>query len=60
MGIVHRDLKPSNMVVEGKDSIDRICLIDFGLSCNVVEARASGDREKKFIIGSAGYIAPEI
>jgi len=32
MGVCHRDLKPENFIVESKDSMSDLKVIDFGLS----------------------------
>ena len=31
-GIVHRDIKPENILLENEDSLEKIKIIDFGIS----------------------------
>lgn len=30
--IIHRDLKPENLLIQNKDSLDSVKIIDFGLA----------------------------
>lgn len=32
MGVIHRDLKPENLVVDSRDDLSSVKLIDFGLA----------------------------
>lgn len=52
-GVVHRDLKPGNvMLVEGEP-----VLIDFGIA---YAAASSQVTDSGIVIGTAGYVAPEV
>ena len=56
--IVHRDLKPDNILLKYKDmSIEQneIKIIDFGLAVDI-----NREREDKRIMGTIGYMAPEL
>lgn len=55
-GIIHRDLKPENFVFASPEENAQIKVTDFGL------AKISGreDIHKNSIVGSPGYIAPEV
>lgn len=52
-GVVHRDLKPSNVLLAG----DGPRVIDFGIARLVNESTLTAT---KGIVGSAGYLAPEL
>jgi hypothetical protein len=55
-GILHRDLKPSNVLV-GRDQRPRVT--DFGLAHLNATLDGAGS-PSDFIVGSPGYIAPEL
>jgi len=55
-GIIHRDLKPENLVFETQYDDSRVKITDFGLA--TVMGRP--DIFRKIVVGSPGYIAPEI
>ncbi|EAN34221.1 Protein kinase domain protein [Theileria parva strain Muguga] len=52
--IVHRDLKPENLLLEKPGSLDRIKIVDFGLSAHF------GNHVLKERLGTVYYIAPEV
>eukprot|EP00924_Labyrinthula_sp_SR-Ha-C_P014166 snap_masked-scaffold_72-processed-gene-0.21-mRNA-1 protein AED:0.36 eAED:0.36 QI:0/-1/0/1/-1/1/1/0/819 len=56
-GIVHRDLKPENLVFETEEEDSRIKITDYGLAFHYYN---DNDLFRKSIVGSPGYIAPEI
>lgn len=53
--IVHKDMKPENILLENKNDIESIKLIDFGTAQRF-------DRKKKMttVIGTPYYVAPEV
>ncbi len=53
-GKIHRDLKPSNVMVRHDG---RVIVLDFGVTCDVDQTRASIDRGG--IAGTPAYMAPE-
>jgi len=53
-GIIHRDLKPANVLVESGE----VKILDFGLSG--VVARNSKNVQQNVLIGTLGYVAPEL
>ena len=55
MNIVHRDLKPQNILI-GKNFTIKVA--DFGLSKTLNENKKS--KNKKYIVGTPGYMAPEL
>jgi serine/threonine-protein kinase len=56
LGVVHHDVTPSNvMVLENGPGRTRIKLIDFG-----VAQKAYADRRRVCIVGTPGYMAPEV
>ncbi len=61
-GVVHRDLKPENIMVvhDGTDG-PRVKLLDFGVAkASSVDAAQSSMTGTGFIIGTPGYVAPEV
>lgn len=57
-GIVHRDIKPANIMLVDDGTRARAVLLDFGVARSVdSNATMTGSGE---VIGTAGYIAPEI
>ena len=58
MNIIHRDLKPQNILI-GKNF--KIKVADFGLSKTLNENKnANSKNNKKYIVGTPGYMAPEL
>ena len=55
-GVVHRDLKPSNVMVTPHGPV----LIDFGISQAAGDAAQPGLTSPGFVIGTPGYLAPEL
>lgn len=53
-GLVHADVKPANAIVIEKDGIERLVLVDFGLS-----RLRSPDRPAESAGGTPAYMAPE-
>ena len=53
LGVVHRDIKPSNILIE--DHSKRPIIADFG----VARSYGGGDNEKRIIVGTPTYMAPE-
>jgi len=54
LGLVHRDVKPENVLI---DTDGRARISDFGLARAVTEV---GSRADTVIMGSPGYLAPEL
>jgi len=54
LGLVHRDIKPENVLI---DSDGRARISDFGLARAINESDPQSDT---FIMGSPGYLAPEL
>ncbi len=55
VGLVHRDLKPENILVSTKEPFPTFRLIDYGLSCDLVDAECLKD-----FGGTIEYISPDI
>jgi formylglycine-generating enzyme required for sulfatase activity len=53
-GLVHADVKPANAIVIDKDGVERVVLVDFGLS-----RLRSPDRPAESAGGTPAYMAPE-
>jgi calcium-dependent protein kinase len=53
-GIVHRDIKPENLLYKTKAEDAPIKIMDFGL------AMMDGNDVHKSIVGTPGYVAPEV
>src|SRR5262249_51027217 len=54
--IVHRDLKPSNVMLVGGDAA-QVKLVDLGIARHSAEASLT---RTGFVVGTAGYLAPEL
>ena len=59
-GIVHRDLKPANVfLARVADGVERVKLLDFGLSTIAGPRRAQGLTRAGEVLGTPHYVAPE-
>jgi len=59
-GIVHRDLKPANVFLSrGADGIERVKLLDFGISKIAGAQRAHALTRSGEVLGTPLYMAPE-
>lgn len=59
--IVHRDLKPENLLLRSKvKGIYDIRIADFGFATIFDPTKPLTSKEKEFVCGTAGYLAPEI
>jgi eukaryotic-like serine/threonine-protein kinase len=52
-GVIHRDIKPANIMVTAEGVVK---IVDFGIA----RVRDAGLTQANFVIGSRGYIAPEL
>jgi eukaryotic-like serine/threonine-protein kinase len=63
LGIVHRDIKPENLYLSQAGSVERIKVLDFGISKNALVAhpQASDRASAKTMLpmGTPGYMSPE-
>jgi calcium-dependent protein kinase len=55
-GVVHRDLKPENLIYADSAANSDIKITDFGLGLHLGSPDPHGDS----VVGTAGYVAPEI
>jgi len=59
-GIIHRDLKPDNVyLVEERDDVPRVKLLDFGIAKLVRADQAVSRTATGAMIGTPQYVAPE-
>ncbi|MFY0571259.1 protein kinase domain-containing protein [Archangium lansingense] len=54
-GILHRDVKPSNIIVEGRPTLSRATLVDFGLA----RSERLDPSLRDLPVGTARYLSPE-
>lgn len=57
-GVVHRDLKPDNMLVQKRESGDRVKILDFGIA-KIMVGGTDGNLTQGSIVGSPKYMSPE-
>jgi tetratricopeptide (TPR) repeat protein len=55
-GVIHRDLKPANLIVESRNGVETVRILDFGIA-TAVESRSTQERGK--FVGSPNYMPPE-
>ena len=56
LGIVHRDIKPENLLYSDPSETAKLMLVDFGFAHELQRS----DEKMKRMLGTPGYIAPEI
>lgn len=56
-GVIHRDIKPDNIML---DADENVFVMDFGLALSEVEGLASNRPQSTEVVGTPGYMAPEI
>jgi serine/threonine-protein kinase len=60
-GIVHADVKSDNVLVESRDGVDRVTVIDFGLArLSTSTPRADLEDDVEMVSGTPEYMAPEV
>ncbi|CAD8071885.1 unnamed protein product [Paramecium sonneborni] len=55
-GFIHRDIKPDNILFCELGQFSNLKLIDFGISCKIINQ----DNDSNMNFGTPGYMAPEI
>jgi len=54
-GVLHRDIKPSNIIVQGRPTLTRATLVDFGLA----RSERLDPSLRDLPVGTARYLSPE-
>ncbi len=58
LGVIHRDLKPDNVMVDTSAGIERVTIVDFGLS-KIEEGSTALLTGEGDVIGTPDFMAPE-
>jgi serine/threonine-protein kinase len=62
-GIIHRDIKPQNMFLAWQGRLERIKILDFGISKAALSGQVFGDDlsigERDWVMGTPLYMSPE-
>lgn len=53
--IVHKDLKPENVMLQGKQNVEYVKVIDFGTA-----QKFDSNKKMNKVIGTPYYVAPEV
>jgi serine/threonine protein kinase len=58
-GVIHRDLKPSNIIVQEKNGLETVKIVDFGVAKLLSEPSNEGVTQTGEVLGSPLYMSPE-
>ena len=57
--VLYLDLKPSNIMLVEEPEGHRVCLIDFGIACEISASGLNDNRSPRAFIGTSLYMSPE-
>ena len=59
LGIVHRDLKPANVMVDAREGLDRVKVLDFGIATFGEAEADTRVTQQGQVFGTPAYMSPE-